>query len=52
MCNHALQILSDETVLLTFKEQAFEQANRFSIEAIVPKYEALYRSMLPESTPS
>ena len=52
MCDQALQILSDETVLLKFKEQAFEQANRFSIEAIVPKYEALYRSILPASTSS
>jgi N-acetyl-alpha-D-glucosaminyl L-malate synthase BshA len=52
MCEFALQILSEEKTLLKFREQAFDQANRFSIEAIVPKYEALYQRMLTSSSPS
>lgn len=52
MCDFALQIISDENTLNQFKKEAFEQANRFSIEAIVPKYELLYHRMLKTTSAS
>jgi N-acetyl-alpha-D-glucosaminyl L-malate synthase BshA len=50
MCDFALQILSNDNTLANFRREAFEQANRFSIEAIVPKYERLYQRMLMNSS--
>jgi len=42
MANKSLELLRDEQMLTQFKQQAFEQAKRFSIENILPKYEAFY----------
>ncbi len=42
MAEHASYILSDETKLSQFKENALKQASRFSIDKIVPIYENLY----------
>ena len=46
MSKNALAILKDAATLLQFKSNALNQAKKFDIENIVPKYEALYRRMI------
>jgi len=46
MAVKALSILSSDSELKKFKEQAFEQANNFDIVKILPRYEALYNSLI------
>jgi N-acetyl-alpha-D-glucosaminyl L-malate synthase BshA len=46
MTKNALYILSDETRLKTFKENARKQALNFDLHAIVPLYEAIYQETL------
>ncbi len=43
MVKNALSILKDEDTLDQFKDQARAQAQKFSIDLIVPQYEALYK---------
>ncbi len=43
MAKNALSILKDEDTLDQFKDQARAQAQKFSIDLIVPQYEALYK---------
>jgi L-malate glycosyltransferase len=42
MSGFALDILKNDEVLQAFRQRAFVQAQKFDIENIVPKYEALY----------
>lgn len=42
MANKAIAALSNATYLQQLKENAFAQANKFSIENIIPQYEKLY----------
>lgn len=46
MAKNAIHILKDEAVLAEFKSNALTQAKKFDIKNIVPKYEALYKSVL------
>lgn len=46
MVKKALYLLEDEVKLNEFKDNANEFAHRFSIEKILPKYEAVYREVL------
>lgn len=46
MAAKAIYILSDEERLKTFKQNARNRANEFHINAIVPKYEALYNEVV------
>ncbi|OIQ23786.1 N-acetyl-alpha-D-glucosaminyl L-malate synthase BshA [Lacinutrix sp. MedPE-SW] len=46
MSNNAVKILEDETKLATFKINAKTQAAKFTIDNIVPQYEALYEETL------
>jgi len=46
MSINALKILKNETLLQQFKSNSKAQANKFTIENIVPKYEALYEETL------
>lgn len=46
MSKNALLILEDETTLQKFKHNALQQAKKFDIENIVPKYEALYEKVI------
>jgi N-acetyl-alpha-D-glucosaminyl L-malate synthase BshA len=48
MANYALSILNDEPTLERFKDQARVQAQKFSIDLVVPRYEALYEKTLQE----
>jgi L-malate glycosyltransferase len=42
MSQQAIAVLRDEVLLAKMKEQAFEQANKFSLENIIPLYEKMY----------
>lgn len=46
MAQKGIEILSDENKLNQFKKKAFEQANRFDIQKILPLYEELYQRTL------
>lgn len=43
MSEKALYILKDDAILNEFKQRAFEHAQQFNIDAIIPEYEAIYR---------
>ncbi len=49
MAKNALTILSDEETLNQFRKNAFAQANKFSLNNILPLYENYYREVLKES---
>ncbi|MEP6711724.1 MAG: N-acetyl-alpha-D-glucosaminyl L-malate synthase BshA [Ferruginibacter sp.] len=46
MAKNAISILKDEVTLLKFKANALEQAKKFDIQNIVPKYEELYKRVM------
>jgi len=46
MAENAVKILNDEKVLHQFKHNAWEQAKKFKIENVLPKYEQLYESLI------
>lgn len=46
MAQNALKILKDDSTLLQFKENALKQAEKFDVRNILPKYEAVYASVL------
>ena len=46
MARNAIFILQDDARLAEFKEQALQQAKTFSIDKILPQYEALYQEVL------
>ena len=46
MAKNAIYLLSDETRLEKFKQQAFDSAHQFSIETILPKYENMYKRVI------
>ena len=43
MSKKALDILNDDATLEAFKQRAFEHAQQFNIDAIIPQYESIYR---------
>ena len=49
MAKNAIRILKDELVLNQFKLNAYEQAKKFNIDAILPMYEKLYKDVLKAS---
>ena len=49
MAKNALSILKDEDTLDQFKDQARVQAQKFSIDLIVPQYEALYKRTIAQT---
>lgn len=46
MARNAVNILNDQKLLEKMRLQAFEQAKKFSIENILPQYEALYSRLI------
>ena len=46
MAQKAISILSDDKVLLQFKENSLKVAQEFDIQNIVPMYEKVYRKAL------
>ena len=51
MSNYAIQLLNNETQLKEFKANALKQAQNFSIETILPKYENYYEHILKTAVP-
>src|SRR5690554_1778502 len=48
MVKKAIAILQDCEVLKGYKKRAFEHAQKFSMDRILPQYEALYTSVINE----
>lgn len=46
MAQNTLKILSDENTLQTFRDHAYEQAQRFDIHNILPLYEEYYQKII------
>jgi L-malate glycosyltransferase len=46
MAENSIKILKDEAVFQTFRKQAFERSKLFSIEAVLPQYEAIYKRLV------
>lgn len=49
MAKNAIQLLSNEDMLQTFRANALAQAKRFDIDNILPHYEAYYEEVLEKS---
>ncbi|MCB9222686.1 MAG: N-acetyl-alpha-D-glucosaminyl L-malate synthase BshA [Crocinitomicaceae bacterium] len=52
MANDAIHILKDDKTLHQFKEQAFEHSLNFTLDKILPKYEAVYEKVLKKDLTS
>jgi N-acetyl-alpha-D-glucosaminyl L-malate synthase BshA len=50
MAKNTIYLLEDETRLKTFKQKAFEQAQRFDLKFILPLYEAYYEKIISTIT--
>jgi N-acetyl-alpha-D-glucosaminyl L-malate synthase BshA len=48
MADHALTLLQNEELLQQFRKQAYRQAKKFTLEQIIPQYEALYQELIPQ----
>ena len=48
MTKNALKLLSNESLLKSFKSNAYNQAMKFDIELILPKYEKLYEQCIED----
>ena len=44
MASNAIKVLKDDNLLEEFKKNAKEHTKLFSLEAVLPKYEAIYKS--------
>jgi L-malate glycosyltransferase len=49
MAKYAIQLLSDEEMLIRFRANALAQARRFDIDNVLPDYEAYYEEVLEKS---
>ena len=45
MAQNAIKLLKDEKLLNKFKMNAFNQAESFTIDEILPQYEEIYRAV-------
>lgn len=50
MTAKALEILRNEELLSKLRKGAMDQANRFSLDAVLPQYEAYYKQVVAQST--
>jgi len=48
MAKNSISILNEDDVLKCFKEAAYKQAHSFTIDKVVPEYEALYIRVIDE----
>jgi len=46
MATHGISLLSNETMLQQFREEAFKRANDFKIDKVVPQYEDYYCELI------
>ncbi len=49
MARHAIELLGDTEMLARFRRQAYEQAQRFSLDKILPLYEQCYQRVLEQA---
>lgn len=49
MAANAISILKDDATLAKFKAQAYQQAQKFSIEKIIPMYEDVYTQVIAKN---
>lgn len=49
MAFQAIELLNDDEKLLQFKEQAFIQSQKFSLELVLPEYEKIYQKLLKKA---
>ncbi|MCO6486220.1 MAG: N-acetyl-alpha-D-glucosaminyl L-malate synthase BshA [Saprospiraceae bacterium] len=49
MARHAIELLGDTEKLARFRRQAYEQAQRFSLDKILPLYEQCYHRVLEQA---
>jgi len=52
MAENALMLLQNHDMLQTFRKNALEQAHRFDISVILPKYESYYEKVIRQFTPA
>ncbi|MBL4755152.1 MAG: N-acetyl-alpha-D-glucosaminyl L-malate synthase BshA, partial [Flavobacteriales bacterium] len=50
MAKNAVDLLSNEDKLSQFRVNALKHARKFNIDYILPRYEALYESLIERST--
>lgn len=50
MARHAIELLGDAEKLARFRRQAYEQAQRFSLDRILPLYENCYHRVLEKAS--
>ena len=48
MAANAVTILKDDASLERFREGAYEQARRFDVDIVLPRYEELYEGVLAQ----
>ena len=48
MTKNALKLLSNDSLLESFKTNAYQQAMKFDLEVILPKYESLYEKCIKD----
>jgi L-malate glycosyltransferase len=49
MASNAIQLLSDDAMHETFRKNAYEQARKFELSKILPRYEQLYETVLEKA---
>lgn len=49
MAKNAVTILKDDAILQQFKDNAYQQAHTFTIDKVVPQYEALYERVIAQT---
>ncbi len=52
MAEKAVSLLKNPDMLKAFKINAYQQAIKFDVNAVLPQYEQLYRSVINKSTPN
>lgn len=48
MATNTIKLLQDEKILAQFKKQAYQQAQKFSIDKVIPLYEDLYTKIISQ----
>jgi hypothetical protein len=51
MADNACLILQDEASLQRYRSGALEQARRFDLQLVLPRYEQLYEEVVAEANP-
>ena len=52
MATNSINLLKNEDMLAVFRRNAFNQAKKFDIELVLPKYESYYQEVLEKARPN